>query len=117
MNKEKLIPTAHRAILEQLYIDNKNAVERLEKEEKFERIGVFAGAIGLAITVLWIFQPQQTTDAVGDLGLTFSFIAMIFGGWAYFAPPSKNKTRAEFYIIERVKEDLEPELNSYRHKI
>ncbi len=46
MNKEKLIPTAHRKILEQLYIDNKNAVERLEKEEKFERICVFAGAIG-----------------------------------------------------------------------
>ena len=78
MKKEKLIPTAHRVILEELYTKNKNAVERLEKEEKFERICVFAGAIGLAITVLWIVQPQQTTDAVGNLGLTFSIIAMLF---------------------------------------
>ena len=32
---------------------------------------------------------------------------MIFGAWAYFAPPSQSKTRTEYYIIEGVRKKLE----------
>ena len=107
MEIKKKIPRSHREMLQELYDEYERNNNQLEKEAKHERIGVFAGSVGLLITFFWVIEPIETTAAVGDLGLTLSFIAMIFGAWAYFAPPSQSKTRTEYYIIEGVRKKLE----------
>lgn len=107
MKIKKKIPRSHREMLYELYADFKDANKQLEKEAKHERIGVFAGAVGLLITIFWGIEPKETTAFVGDLGVTLSFTAMIFGAWAYFAPPSQSKTRTEYYIIEGARKKLE----------
>ena len=94
-------------MLQELYIDFLAANKQLEKEAKHEWIGVVAGVIGLFVTFLWVVKPAVITASVGNLGLTVSFLAMIFGAWAYFAPPSRNKMRAGNVIIRNVNEKLD----------
>lgn len=83
------------------------AQAQLDKEANHERFGRIAGIVGLVVTIAWAFQPKETTAYVGDIGITLSFIAAILGGWAWFAPPSKDLERKEAYIKQMVKENLE----------
>lgn len=89
-------------------IDSYEIVQsRLDKEEKSEYFGRIAGIVGAIVVLMWIIEPQQTTDSVGSLGLTIAFISVLGGAWVWFAPPSKNPNRPEAYKRKSIMKSLE----------
>lgn len=80
---------------------------RLDKEANHEWIGRIAGIVGLVVTIAWVIEPIETTAYVGNLGLTLAFIAILFGFWAWFWPPSKDPRRTEAYRQRLILENLE----------
>ena len=79
--------------------DYEYAQKRLDKEAGHENIGRIAGVIGLIVIISSIVSPEQTLR-FDSIGTTIAFIAVLFGAWAWFSPPSKNKNRQEATVKE-----------------
>jgi hypothetical protein len=91
----------------QLVSSYEEAQTQLDKENNHEHICRIAGIVGLIVFVAWVFEPLETTAFVGELGLTIAFIAILFGIWAWFWPPSKNPERVEAYKKREIFKKLE----------
>jgi hypothetical protein len=105
MNRK--LPLKHKSELQELNLTYRVSTERLTKEAKIEGYVSFAGAIGAFVTMLSFFDPHGTHESIGSLGLTIAFIAIPFGAWSYFAPPSNSKSRAEFFALQNVRKRLQ----------
>ena len=103
----KKLQLEHKHQLQALNMNFKVNSDVLTKEIKIEKIGIIAGLVGLIAAIFWVFDPVGTEKSIGSLGITFSAIAMVFGGWAYFAPPSQSKTRPENIILNSIKKELQ----------
>lgn len=103
----KKLQLKHKHELQALNMKFKSNSERLAKEMKFENIGTIAGLVGLIAAIFWVFDPVGTEKSIGSLGVSLSFIAMLFGGWSYFAPPSQSKTRSENIILNNIQKELQ----------
>ena len=103
----KKLDRSLRQPLIELVITYEEAQAKLDKEDGHERIGRIAGFVGLIITFFWIIEPVETTRFVGDLGLTLAFIAMIFGAWCWFSPPSRDPNRPEAASKRLIRKRLE----------
>ena len=96
--KSKL-PRHMKQILIDAITDYEYAQKRLDKEAGHENIGRIAGVIGLIVIIGSIVSPEQTLR-FDSIGTTIAFIAVLFGAWAWFSPPSKNKNRQEATVKE-----------------
>ena len=103
----KKLQLKHKHELQALNVDFKSNSESLAKEMKFENIATIAGLVGLIAAIFWVFDPVGTEKSIGSIGISLSFIAMLFGGWSYFAPPSQSKTRSENIILNNIQKELQ----------
>ena len=80
--------------------DYEYAQKRLDKEAGHENIGRIAGVIGLIVIISSMVNPEQTNSQVGSIGIAVASVAVLFGAWSWFSPPSKNKNRQEATLKE-----------------
>ena len=101
------LPSEHRSQLQELNLKFRVNTQPLRKEDRIEELAVIIGVIGAFVFLVGMFEPSMTTSGTGAAIFGLSLICALAGAWAFFAPPSKRKDRAENIILQDIKISLE----------